>query len=88
MIGFFRLVVIGAVVLSVIYLWISWTSRAAQRRKLLADWEEQALTGDRDAFVAAGMQVYERSLRYRLIVLVYVIPVVVVGTIIYVTNYY
>lgn len=88
MLGFLRLVVFGFIALSVIYLWVSWQSRAAQRRKLRAEWDEQGLTGDQDDFVAAGMQVYERSLRHKLIVLIYIIPVIVIGAIIYLTNYY
>ncbi len=82
-----RLVVFGFIALSVIYLWVSLTARMRQRRTLQAEWDEKGLTGDRDAYVAAGMRVYEQSLRHRLIVLIYVIPVVVVAAIIYITNY-
>lgn len=82
-----RLVVFGFIALSVIYLWVSLVARARQRRALRAEWDEKGLTGDRDAFVMAGMQVYERSLRHRLIVLIYVIPVIAVGVVIYITNY-
>jgi hypothetical protein len=88
MVGFLRLVVFGFIGLSIIYLWMSFSARSAQRRTLRAQWDEQGMTGDKDAYVAAGMQVYERSLRHKLIVMVYVIPVIVIGTIIYLTNYY
>ena len=87
MLGFLRLVVFGFIALSVIYLWLSWQSRRHERRRLRALWDEEGRSGDEDAFVAAGMRDYERSLRHRLIVLVYVIPVIVIGTIIYITNY-
>ncbi len=87
MVGFLRLVVFGFIALSVIYLWLSFSARAAQRRALRAQWDEEARSGDQEAFVAEGMRVYERSLRHKLIVLVYVIPVIVVAAIIYVTNY-
>jgi len=33
------------------------------------------------------MRDYERSLRHKLILLVYIVPVMAIGTIIYVTNY-
>lgn len=86
MIGFLRLVVFGFLALSVIYLALSFYSRSVRRGKLAREWDEEGMEGDRDAFIAQGMRDYDRSLRPKLLLGVYVIPVVLIGTIIYVIN--
>lgn len=83
-----RLVVIGFIVLTVIYVSISVYSRAVRRGKLKAQWDEEQMTGDRSTFIREGMEDYENSLRAKLIWGVYVIPITVVAVIIYLTNFY
>ena len=46
------------------------------------------MTGDRDAFIDAGLKEYDGSLRRKLILGVYIIPVSLVILIIYLTNFY
>lgn len=75
------------IVLSVIYVGLSIYSRMARRRKLIAYWEEKGLTGDRDAFLARGMRQYDSSLRKKLLLGVYVIPLGAIGLLIYITNF-
>jgi len=88
MLAFVRLIVVGFVVLTIIYFCLSLYSRSVRRGKLEREWEEEdGGTGDKEAFVAAGMQDYESSLRRKLLFGVYVVPVVVVSLIIYLTNY-
>ncbi len=87
MAAFARLVVVGFVVLTVIYLAVSLYSRSVRREKLEREWHEQGRPGDKDAYIQAGMTDYEHSLRRKLILLVYVIPTVAVAVIIYVTNF-
>jgi Ca2+/Na+ antiporter len=84
---FLRLFGMGFVVLTVIYICLSFYSRAARREKLERQWEEDGMEGDKRAFVKAGLKEYDGSLRRKLILGVYVVPVVVIGTIIYVFNY-
>ncbi|MCB1332680.1 MAG: hypothetical protein KDK26_03300 [Roseivivax sp.] len=83
-----RLSVIGFIVLTVIYVSLSLYSRAKRRDKLEAHWDEQGMTGDRDAFIDAGLKEYDGSLRRKLILGVYIIPVSLVILIIYLTNFY
>jgi Ca2+/Na+ antiporter len=87
MFAFARLVVIGFLVLTVIYVCLSFYSRAVRRGKLGREWEEGSQDTDRDTFVQEGLDDYDGSLRRKLILGVYVIPVVVVSVIIYLTNY-
>ena len=85
--NFVRLLVFGFLFLSVVYLCVSLYSRSVRREKLEGEWEERRPEGiHRDAFVKEGMKEYEASLRRRLILLVYVIPLVLVGAIIYFVN--
>ncbi len=83
-----RLFVIAFIVLSIVYISVSLYSRAVRRDKLGREWDEDIREGDRAAFVKAGLKEYDGSLRRKLILGVYVIPAVIVATIIYVVNYW
>lgn len=87
MLAFLRLVVFGFLILSVIYVVVSFWSRATRRRKLEREWEATGRPGDKETYLTEGMAQYDRSFRRKLIVLIYVVPVVVVAAIIYVTNF-
>ncbi len=86
MLALARLLIVGFVVLTVIYIVLSLYSRFMRRRKLVAEWEANP-TGDREAFIEAGMEDYDGSLRKKLILGVYVVPTVVISLIIYLTNF-
>lgn len=81
-----RLVVVGFVVLSIIYICVSLYSRSVRRAKLSAAWEDHK-TGDREAFIKQGLAEYDGSLRRKLILGVYVVPSVIIAIIIYLTNF-
>ena len=83
-----RLLVIGFLVLSVVYICVSLYSRAVRRDKLEAEWDEDIKTGDRDAFVEAGLKEYDGSLRRKLILGVYIVPLTIIYVIIYLTNFH
>ena len=87
MLAFLRLVVFGFLILSVIYIVVSFWSRATRRRKLEREWEVTGRPGDKETYMTEGMEQYDRSLRRKLIVLIYVVPVVAIAAIIYVTNF-
>ena len=77
----------GLVLLTVIYLVLSVWSRSVRREKLEEEWDSEIRAGDRDSFIEAGLRDYDRSLRRKLILGVYVIPVLFALGMIYVTNY-
>ena len=92
MIGLVRLTVIVFVTLTFIYLLVSWYSRSVRREKLERRAEERIAEGrlapdGRDAFIRKGMHAYDRSLRKKLILGVYVVPIVLIVTLIVVTNF-
>ncbi len=88
--GFIRLVVFGFIGLSIIYLSISIYSRSVRKERLEdrfdAENPDGGAPGARDVFVAEGMKAYNNSLRPKLIGLVYVVPTVVIGAIVYMIN--
>lgn len=82
-----RLMVVGFIVLTVIYVCLSLYSRAVRKGKLRAQWHEGPQDQPIDAFVQEGLKEYDKSLRRKLILSVYVIPVILVSVIIYLTNF-
>ena len=83
-----RLVVVGFFVLTVIYICLSLYSRAVCKSKLRRKWDEEIKEGDRDAFVVQGLAKYDVSLKRKLILGVYVVPVCLVALTIYLTNFH
>jgi hypothetical protein len=87
--AFIRLVVFGFIGLSVIYLSVSIYARSVHKERLEDEFDADnpdGLPDARDLFVANGMQAYNASIKPKLIGLVFVVPTVVIGTIIYIIN--
>ncbi|WP_282022190.1 hypothetical protein [Ruegeria faecimaris] len=87
MFGAMRLFLILLVIQTVAYFALSLYSRSARRRRLERWWDEKGKTGDKAAFVARGLHVYDNSFRRKLILGVYVVPWVAIGSLIYIVNY-
>lgn len=88
MIGFLRVAFFALIGLTVLYWLLSVYARSTERERLEKRWDTSPPEGapDREAFIAEGMADYERSLRRKLIWLVYIVPMVVVAVIIYIVN--
>ena len=87
MLPFLRLVIFGFIFLTVIYVCLSLYSRAVRKSKLREKWHQGPQLVDRETFVQRGLERYDNSIRKKLILGVYVVPVVVLGVIIYLTNF-
>ena len=92
MIGLLRAAVLAFVLLSVVYVIISIYSRSVRREKLEKDWDSDpdklgAESSERDAYIKAGLNSYRHSLRRKLIILVYIIPMAVVLATAYAVNH-
>ncbi len=87
MIGPIRVTIIGFLILGVIYILLAIYLRSLWREKLERKWDEEVRQGDRDAYIREGMKQYDRSLRKRLLILVFVIPALVVSFMLYVVNF-
>lgn len=82
-----RLMFVGFIVLTIIYVCLSLYSRSVRRGKLRAEWDEGGKSDDRDAFVQQGLEDYDGSLRRKLILGVYVVPFTLMCVVIYLTNF-
>ncbi len=85
--GWVRLAVLGFVLLSVVYLLVSLYSKSVRREKLEKRFDAGDVDGDREAYIETGMLEYRHGLRRRLIILVYIIPVITTVVTIYFVNY-
>lgn len=83
-----RLIIIGFVVLTIIYVCLSLYSRAVRKSKLRKYWDEEGLSGDKEDFVDQGLSEYDGSLRRKLILGVYIIPICLISLIVYLTNFH
>lgn len=82
-----ELLVIIFIAMTVLYVMLSIHSRHLRRDKLEREWDAEIRQGDRERLIREGLKEYDHSLRRKLILGVYVIPFVVIGIIIYLTNY-
>ena len=83
-----RLIVFGFAILTVIYVILSVYSRSVRRGKLIREWGDRAPIQDREKFVDQGLKEYDGSLRRKLILGVYIVPVCVVALMVYLTNFH
>jgi len=87
MIIWVRNIVLILFVLTLIYLALSTVSRFRHRRKLLTDYKADNAQTPQEEFMAKGMQKYERSLKPKLFVGVYLFPLAVILVLGYVAQY-
>jgi len=95
MIALLRLAGLLFVVLTVIYVSVSLYDRSLRRERLEKRWDSRHTPGplppdrpqDRAEFIARGLSRYDRSVRRRLLLLVYVIPVTVIAFLVWIVNY-
>lgn len=92
MMAFLRLALVVIVVEGVLYLLLTTYLRSLHRESLEERWDAQnpdrpGPSAERDAAVEAGMAVYRRSLRARLLWVLLLVPVVAIALIIYIVNY-
>lgn len=90
--GLVRLVFFGFIAMTVVYFLVSIYSRSIRREKLEDRWAQDNPDNPdetaREAFVEAGMTIYNAGIRPKLILLVYVVPTVLVAVIHVLTTYY
>jgi Ca2+/Na+ antiporter len=91
MIGAWRILLLGFVVLSAVYVYLSirgrWREKQALETKFEASIDPDKSDAAREKFVAEGLEAYGHSLRRKLILGVYVVPFLIVITMVYVTNF-
>jgi hypothetical protein len=91
--GWLRLAFFMYVGLTIIYFVTSIYSRSVRREKLEKEWDtdpaqEGVPEDERAAFIAAGMQAYDKGLKRRLLWLIYVVPTIGFLATIYFINWH
>jgi len=87
MFGWIRLGVMGLIALTVVYVCASWFSKSVRREKLEIEFDAGGIEGDRAEFIKQGLKEYDGSLRRKLILGVYVVPVILVVVVNYMMNF-
>ena len=82
-----QLFILAVVGLTAVYGLVSAYSRSVRRERLENEFDAGGIEGTREIHVSKGMVLYEKGLRKRLIVLVYVVPVALIIGIAYVVNH-
>ncbi|MEM0937593.1 MAG: hypothetical protein AAF646_08325 [Pseudomonadota bacterium] len=82
-----RLVFVLLALATLVYVCLWFYARASQRERLEAEWEDQGRPGNRDIFVNEGLETRRYELQRKLLLGVYIVPFVLVGIVIYVSNY-
>lgn len=85
--GPLRVVVVVFALLAIIYLWLARRQHRRERRRLNKEFDAGGIEGTRDEYVARGMEAFEHSLRHRLILGVFILPLIAIGVIVYVMNF-
>lgn len=88
MIGFARLIILGLIGLTVLYWLVRIYGRSLRREALEKEWDGAPGAGTREAFVEDGMARYEKSLRRKLVWLVYILPITAAIVVIVLMNYH
>ena len=82
-----RLIIFAFIVLSIVYVSVTFWSRAVHRDRLRKEWIEDGSVGDVDRYVEKGMAEYRQGMRRHLLLAIYVVPAAVVALIVYFVNY-
>lgn len=87
MLGFFKLALFGYLALTVFYWLLSIYYRSVERERLEKDYDDGGVTGDREAFIKAGLAAFDHSLKRKLVLLVYIVPTAVVAALVWILNF-
>ncbi len=87
MIGLVRNLVIIIAVLTAVYAALSYLGRRRAADKVRGDYTKSQTPLSEEAFLDAGIAKYQKSLRRKLIVGVYLIPLFFAGLLIYLAQY-
>ena len=74
-------------ILSVIYVLLSTSGRLRQRRLLNSEYKTDKPETDKEDFIEQGLVKYDRSMKPKLFLFVFIIPIIVIGTLIFLAQY-
>lgn len=84
MIIWVRNLVLIVLVLSVIYAVLSICGHYKARKRLQVNYDAKAEKSEpKEVYIAKGLKAYDKSLRPKLFLFVFIVPIVIIGTLIY-----
>ena len=92
MMAFLRLILVVLVVETVFYILLSYYLRSLRHERLEEEWDERhpdraGPSPERDAFVRRSMVNFHRTIKARLVGLVFILPTIAMMVIVYIVNY-
>jgi hypothetical protein len=87
MFGFLKFFLFGFVGLTVLYALLNIYVRSLTRERLEKEWEEMGSIGLRDDYVDEGMLDYAQSIRPKLLLGIYILPVITFCVVFYMMNF-
>ena len=87
MIIWVRNIVIIIFILSAIYILLSTSGRLRQRRRLNSEYKANKPETNKEDFIEQGLVKYDRSMKPKLFLFVYIIPIIIIGTLIFLAQY-
>ena len=86
MIALLRFLIVLLILQTIVYVVVTIHLRRRHRERLSMKWEEDNMSGDHEAFLDQGVEDHMGQLRNWLLLLIYVLPVIGVGLVIYLNN--
>lgn len=87
MFGIIRNLIIILVLLTLVYAVLSFISRRRARDRITGEYAKSDKAIPKEDFVDSGLRKYQRSYRPKLIIGVYLIPLIVASLLIYLANF-
>ena len=87
MIIWVRNIIFIVFILSAIYVLLSTSGRIRQRKRLNSEYKASNAETNKDEFMTKGMVKYDRSMRPKLFLFVFIIPIIIIGTLIFLAQY-
>ena len=87
MIIWVRNIIFIVFILSAIYVLLSTSGRLRQRKRLNSEYKADKPETSKDEFITTGMIKYDRSMRPKLFLFVFIIPIIIIGTLIFLAQY-
>lgn len=88
MMGLVRLGLVLLIGLTILYVAVSLYARSLARERLERRWDAKPHAGKREDFLRAGMKLYARSARRKVLLVIYIVPPLAIAVLIYLTNFH
>lgn len=82
-----RLAIVLFIALSLLYVLVALYARSRAKERLEKRWAAKPHAGNRRDFIRAGLKLYDKSMRKRLLLAIYIVPPLGIAVMIWLTNF-